>query len=505
MSNEKAGIPGIVQSKRPRQSNRQASTEEDRIAEEAQHLELDSSESQQGEDKKMTAGPVVPSKNKRKRKPPLVAWKKPKDMPRRPLSGYNIFFKEQRENILTMAREESGSKSKKAKKSPGIGFANLAKRIASKWKEIPPESRTPYKAQADIEKDRYNKEMLVWRAKQKDEKEKAEKEKARLTDDSQYTGVARREDIAAYSLAPRAYSSEARTDTWSRVAEAPRHPPSSYDQSSRSGHVARRSPAQPPYLHYGGLVSYSDVRSEQEGMYNPAIEYRHEEVEQPYRATRGGIQWGLDMHQGYERPVEVPRHFPEFSGTRPGSYPDTWFEVQQPREEEIDDQGGGKRPARKPGHDLSDSTVRKHHQTMRIHNVETPPRQLRAASAYSPILQHINPDVDAERRWRNRRNTQRAPTDPSHGMRERPFASELPLGNFMDPVTQQVRDIRSVEEIVTTDLARRHDRRASSDDVAPITQAPSSLEQLGTRLGTETVDFLTSLEFNNSSEESPSS
>ena len=466
-----------------------------------------------------TAEPTVMPKKKRHRTPPLIPWKKPKDMPKRPLSAYNIFFREQREIMCKEGGVSRGAS--KSGKSPGIGFAGLAKTIAVKWKEIPDGSRTPYTAQAAIEKDRYNKEMVVWRAKQKEEKEKAEKEKAILPDDSQYTGVARREDSAACSPA-RVNSSEATETDVPRVAEAQRLSPSSYDQSSRSGLVARRRPEHeqfPPYgRSYRGVGSYADALGEEVRYYNPAIEYGHQEGEQQQYPARGGLLVGQDsyrapwteathsseVHQGFDRPVEVPRpnlqerHFSESSGTRAGSYPETWFEVQQPREAEIDDQGGGKWPATKSAPELSDPIASKHH-AMRIRNVENPSRQLRAASAYSPILQHTNPDIDATR-WRNteRAFSEHASSEPSLGM-GRPSVGhqqeegELAMHKFIDPFAE--------------DLAQRRGQRgASSNDVARMTQTQSSLQQLGTRLDTEAVDFLTSLKFSpqgssNSSEE----
>eukprot|EP00934_Nitzschia_sp_Nitz4_P006104 Nitzschia sp. Nitz4//scaffold123_size70294//3909//5630//NITZ4_005917-RA/size70294-processed-gene-0.13-mRNA-1//-1//CDS//3329534452//6094//frame0 len=120
--------------------------------------------------------PTDPSKKKRKRKPPAVPWKKPKDMPRRPLSAYNIFFKQQREAMMAAAsngNEGSASSGRSSNKSVGIGFANLARTIAANWKELPDSTRAPFEEMAAKEKERYNKEMLVWRAKQKEEKERA--------------------------------------------------------------------------------------------------------------------------------------------------------------------------------------------------------------------------------------------------------------------------------------------------------------------------------------------
>ena len=108
---------------------------------------------------------------KRKRKAPLVPWKKPKDMPRRPLSAYNLFFQEERERIMTERAKASATlpkeKKRKSNKTVGIGFANLARTIAWSWKNLDPLSRAPYLASASEEKERYQKEMLVWRAKQK--------------------------------------------------------------------------------------------------------------------------------------------------------------------------------------------------------------------------------------------------------------------------------------------------------------------------------------------------
>ena len=117
---------------------------------------------------------------KRKRKSPDKPWKKPPDMPKRPLSAYNLFFRDERERILSAGSEakqtdetsgdsapiEAKSGGKKGKNKSGIGFSNLAKTIANKWNELDKDIRAPYEEIAAAEKKKYDELVAEWRVKQ---------------------------------------------------------------------------------------------------------------------------------------------------------------------------------------------------------------------------------------------------------------------------------------------------------------------------------------------------
>ena len=136
---------------------------------------------------------IVQDKVKRKRRPPKVPWKKPPDMPRRPLSAYNLFFKHERERLVaevaagminspqgSVASSNNDDNDRKRDSTPkarrlhtkasGIGFANLAKTIGNKWRSLEPGTRAIFERQAIEEKERYSKEIDRWRSKQPKEK-----------------------------------------------------------------------------------------------------------------------------------------------------------------------------------------------------------------------------------------------------------------------------------------------------------------------------------------------
>jgi HMG (high mobility group) box len=107
------------------------------------------------------AEPVKP-----KRKSPAIPWKKEKGFPKRPLSAYNLFFRDERQRLLDASTNRK------------LGFAMLAKTVASRWKTLDDTARIAYNTTAAIEKNLYNAAVKVWRIEKKrqQQQQKAEAE-----------------------------------------------------------------------------------------------------------------------------------------------------------------------------------------------------------------------------------------------------------------------------------------------------------------------------------------
>lgn len=121
--------------------------------------------------------------NERK-KPPASARKpikrKPKDMPKRPLSAYNYFFKEQRQQIIKAVHcaDKRNQKMidpyltadliKKLKRDNGhVSFEEVGKVIGSRWKVVReiPDRVICYALLAKTDADRYAKDMEMYNLK----------------------------------------------------------------------------------------------------------------------------------------------------------------------------------------------------------------------------------------------------------------------------------------------------------------------------------------------------
>jgi hypothetical protein len=100
-------------------------------------------------------------------------WKKPKDKPKRPLSGYNLFFQSERKKLIAMLPEvanleengltERERKAKHRKMHGKIGFAELARNIAKKWNNLDDTEKAVFEACAHTEKEKYQEELDKWK------------------------------------------------------------------------------------------------------------------------------------------------------------------------------------------------------------------------------------------------------------------------------------------------------------------------------------------------------
>lgn len=76
--------------------------------------------------------------------------KKPKGMPKRPLSAYNLYFQAERTKIISNQQEGNG---------PRIGFEGLGKIIGKQWRDLSSADKKDYEKLAEKDSKRYRKEM----------------------------------------------------------------------------------------------------------------------------------------------------------------------------------------------------------------------------------------------------------------------------------------------------------------------------------------------------------
>ncbi len=103
-------------------------------------------------------------------KKPKKRRKKDKNKPKRPLSAYNLFFKDEREKILQQIPKESEIEVDEKITWPGkkrpphgkISFEELARTIGARWQSLDKESKLHYKKKADEDLERYATEMKIY-------------------------------------------------------------------------------------------------------------------------------------------------------------------------------------------------------------------------------------------------------------------------------------------------------------------------------------------------------
>jgi hypothetical protein len=117
--------------------------------------------------KSSSAGTKKKERAKRAKVPAKFRTKRPTGTPKRPLSAYNYFFREQRNLMLeertrqketgTLPEEPPVDPSGDKKKSSL--FAMMGKTIAKRWRELTPDQHEQYKELANEDLKRYRKEM----------------------------------------------------------------------------------------------------------------------------------------------------------------------------------------------------------------------------------------------------------------------------------------------------------------------------------------------------------
>lgn len=90
------------------------------------------------------------------------AWKKQGNKPKRPLSAYNLFFRDERLKMLQSRNSTTGGVSPNSRRN-GLGFDTLARTVADKWKNLDTESRSQYDIGAEAEKKKYYLALAAWK------------------------------------------------------------------------------------------------------------------------------------------------------------------------------------------------------------------------------------------------------------------------------------------------------------------------------------------------------
>jgi hypothetical protein len=159
LNNVKSGEDDLPSRERPSDDHRDDGDDDDDdddSDDEAEHLEDGSSHGAMEGNTTPTPGTSIVNMAATDRgsvKPKVVKKRKkrtmkPKDYPKRPLSAYNIFFKQTREKNL--------------KANGKLSFQEMVKTVAAQWKDITPEQKAKYQNLANEDLARYKKAVGVY-------------------------------------------------------------------------------------------------------------------------------------------------------------------------------------------------------------------------------------------------------------------------------------------------------------------------------------------------------
>lgn len=92
------------------------------------------------------------------------------ERPKRPLSAYNLFFRDEREKLMQVLPSQGSAAprsrgNRNINKAPHhkISFANLGKTISARWKALHAAAKQPYEDQASAGRAEYHKKAAAWR------------------------------------------------------------------------------------------------------------------------------------------------------------------------------------------------------------------------------------------------------------------------------------------------------------------------------------------------------
>ncbi len=289
----------------------------------------------------MEPAPVLGKNGKAKKR----TWKKPKDKPKRPLSAYNIFFQHEREKIITDAPEQELSldfiisvqkmaskrkEKRRHRKTHGkIGLADLARKIAEKWKKLDSESKSYFEARADAEKARYKRELEVWNRKRhmtKELQDDADEEASKLEMEGKKEKMPNEMNDLMPKQSLTALMAQSHTFLQEQMMQQPRH-------TNVGGQRAHPNNVQSMVLSYsGGNNAYINFP------YNASPSHGQPDyldvAQQTFNMARSTLAY--PSHAGYAS-MEQPGRRP-FNGY--GSGHDAFFEPIGDEQEQIHDDGG---------------------------------------------------------------------------------------------------------------------------------------------------------------------
>jgi len=110
------------------------------------------------------------SNSKKDKKKSKKRQKKDKNMPKRAMTAYIFFSNDHRDEVK--------------KNNPEIKFGEVAKELSRMWKEAGPGEKKKYDERAQKDKQRYEKEMVDYKAKHKSSKKSKKDESSSESSDS---------------------------------------------------------------------------------------------------------------------------------------------------------------------------------------------------------------------------------------------------------------------------------------------------------------------------------